>query len=100
VRNHGWASHPWHLARTHPIRRGRARRRVHPRPTILIALERLRRFKRRHQEQAARALDRLSAAVEKGGNVFAELLTTVEHCSLGQITGRLHELVGRYRPSV
>ena len=35
-----------------------------------------------------------------GGNVFEELLHTVEHCSLGQITSRLHEIVGRYRPSI
>jgi methylmalonyl-CoA mutase len=38
--------------------------------------------------------------VEAGGNVFAQLIETVEHCSLGQITGRLQEVVGRYRPSV
>jgi methylmalonyl-CoA mutase len=63
-------------------------------------IERLRRFKRRHRDHAAPALDRLATVVEKGGNVFAELLKTVECCSLGQITGRLHELVGRYRPSV
>jgi len=24
----------------------------------------------------------------------------VEHCSLGQITARLHELVGHYRPAI
>ena len=47
-----------------------------------------------------RALDELTASVESDGNVFAELIETVEHCSLGQITGRLHELVGRYRPTV
>jgi methylmalonyl-CoA mutase len=38
--------------------------------------------------------------VESGGNVFAELVDTVEVCSLGQITGRLHELVGHFRPLV
>jgi hypothetical protein len=32
--------------------------------------------------------------------VFGELIKTVQHCSLGQITGRLFELVGRYRPSI
>ena len=65
-----------------------------------LQINRLRRFKRRHREQAARALDRLADVVTEGGNVFGELITTVEHCSLGQITGRLHELVGRYRPTV
>ena len=39
--------------------------------------------------------------IEKGsGNVFAELIDTVEHCSLGQITGRLCEVVGKFRPMV
>jgi len=71
-----------------------------PRARKEFQIARLRRFKRRHQAQAGPALDRLSSVVEKGGNVFAELLHTVEHCSLGQITERLYELVGRYRPCV
>jgi len=57
-------------------------------------------FKRRHRAKAAPALDRLTCVVESGGNVFAELLSTVEHCSLGQITECLHESVGRFRPMV
>jgi methylmalonyl-CoA mutase len=61
---------------------------------------RLKKFKQRHRKQCGPALDRLSAVVTSGGNVFAELIHTVEHCSLGQITGRLHELVGRFRPTV
>jgi methylmalonyl-CoA mutase len=65
-----------------------------------LQCERLARFKRRHRDLAARALDKLSDVVEHGGNVFAELIQTVEHCSLGQITTRLHELVGRYRPTI
>ncbi len=69
-----------------------------PRARKQLQIDRLRRFKRRHQAQAARALDRLARVVESGGNVFAELIETVEHCSLGQITARLQELVGRYRP--
>jgi methylmalonyl-CoA mutase len=71
-----------------------------PRQKKLAQVERLEKFKRRHRGQAERALDRLADVVEKGGNVFAELIQTVEHCSLGQITGRLHELVGYYRPAV
>jgi methylmalonyl-CoA mutase len=38
--------------------------------------------------------------VDAGGNVFAELISTVEHCTLGQITGRLQEVVGIYRPTI
>jgi methylmalonyl-CoA mutase cobalamin-binding domain/chain len=65
-----------------------------------LHLDRLRDFEQRHAGQSERALDKLAKAVEKGGNVFAELLNTVEHCSLGQITTRLCEQVGKFRPLV
>jgi len=71
-----------------------------PRQKKQLQLDRLMKFKRRHRAETGRALDELSQVVESGGNVFAQLIHTVEHCSLGQITGRLHELVGHYRPSV
>ena len=63
-------------------------------------LDRLRDFEKRHAADAERALDALTVMVESGGNVFAELISTVEHCSLGQITTRLQETVGRFRPMV
>ena len=65
-----------------------------------VQISRLREFKRRHRRRAAPALDRLERVVTLGGNVFAELIETVEHCSLGQITERLYEVVGRYRPAI
>jgi methylmalonyl-CoA mutase len=65
-----------------------------------LQVDRLRKFKRRHAPKSERALDALARVVESRGNVFAELIKTVEHCTLGQITGRLFEIVGRYRPSV
>ena len=71
-----------------------------PRTKKQLQVDRLRRFKKRHARQAERALDELAGVVESGGNVFSQLIETVEHCSLGQITARLHELVGRYRPTV
>ncbi|HEY5895434.1 MAG TPA: methylmalonyl-CoA mutase family protein [Chthoniobacterales bacterium] len=71
-----------------------------PRSRKQHQVERLRKFKRRHAAKSERALDALARVVESGGNVFAELIKTVECCSLGQITSRLFELVGRYRPSV
>lgn len=61
---------------------------------------RLQKFKRRNRTKSQRALDSLTRVVENNGNVFEELLDTVECCSLGQITGRLFEVVGVYRPSV
>lgn len=71
-----------------------------PRKKKQIQVDRLRVFKRRHAKRSPAALDHLSRVVETGGNVFEELTQTVEHCSLGQITGRLHELIGHYRPMV
>ena len=37
---------------------------------------------------------------ERGGNCFPMLLEAAEVCSLGQITDRLQEVVGRFRPMV
>lgn len=71
-----------------------------PRGKKRLQIERLREFKRRHAKEAQDALDALASTVKSGGNVFAELINTVEHCSLGQITSCLQDIVGRYRPTV
>jgi methylmalonyl-CoA mutase cobalamin-binding domain/chain len=63
-------------------------------------LDRLHGFQKRHAADSERALDQLERVVESDGNVFAELIQTVEHCSLGQITERLCEVVGKFRPMV
>jgi methylmalonyl-CoA mutase cobalamin-binding domain/chain len=63
-------------------------------------LDRLHDFERRHAHDSEHYLDRLSKVVEGPGNVFAELIETVEHCSLGQITERLCEIVGKFRPMI
>jgi methylmalonyl-CoA mutase len=65
-----------------------------------LQVSRLAKFKKRNAKRAGKALDELGKVVEGGGNAFAQLIETVEHCSLGQITGRLHELVGHFRPAV
>src|SRR5262249_31795511 len=71
-----------------------------PRRKKQLQIDRLEAFKRRHRAKAERALDELSQAVERGRNTFPQLIKTVEHCSLGQIRARLHELVGHYRPTI
>lgn len=71
-----------------------------PRAKKQLQVDRLRKFKHRYRTKSSRALDALTHVVESHGNVFAELLNTVECCSLGQITGRLFDVVGRFRPSV
>ena len=71
-----------------------------PRSKQQLQVDRLAKFKKKNAEKAKRALDRLAGAVERGENCFPTLLEAAEVCSLGQITGRLQEVVGRFRPMV
>jgi methylmalonyl-CoA mutase cobalamin-binding domain/chain len=71
-----------------------------PRKKQQLQVDRLATFKKRNAEKAKRALDKLAAVAESGKNCFPALLDAVEVCSLGQITGRLQEVVGRFRPMV
>ncbi|MBL8841051.1 MAG: cobalamin-dependent protein [Planctomycetes bacterium] len=63
-------------------------------------IARLRDFQRRHAAQAPAALQRLQEVALAGGNVFAELMETVRVASLGQISGALFSVGGRYRRSL
>ena len=54
-------------------------------------------FKRRNKAKAPAALKKLQRAAQSGGNIFAELMETVKYASLGEITGALYEIGGRYR---
>ena len=60
-------------------------------------LARLADFHARHAEEAPAALARLRQAALDGENLFAELMSAVRVCSLGQITDALFEVGGRYR---
>src|SRR5712691_2122154 len=71
-----------------------------PRKKQQLQVDRLAKFKKKNAEKAKRALDKLAGAVERGENCFPTLLEAAEVCSLGQITGRLQEVVGRFRPMV
>src|SRR5438105_1910833 len=71
-----------------------------PRSKQQLQVDRLAKFKKKNAEKAKPALDKLAAAVERGENCFPMLLEAAEVCSLGQITGRLQEVVGRFRPMV
>ncbi|QWV92132.1 methylmalonyl-CoA mutase family protein [Geomonas oryzisoli] len=57
----------------------------------------LRAFQERHKDQAPLALKRLQETAVAGGNIFAELMETVQCASLGQITRALYEVGGEYR---
>ena len=63
-------------------------------------VQRLKAWKSKRGKLAQMKLDELSDVVDTGGNVFAKLIECVEHCSLGQITHRLREVVGPFRPVV
>ena len=71
-----------------------------PQDTLVEICVRLAKFKKKNAEKAKRALDKLADAVERSENCFSMLLEAAEVCSLGQITGRLQEVVGRFRPMV
>ena len=55
------------------------------------------RFHARHEGESSDALQTLQQAARDGENLFDELLHTVRHCSLGQITTALFEVGGQYR---
>jgi methylmalonyl-CoA mutase cobalamin-binding domain/chain len=71
-----------------------------PRKKQQLQVDRLDKFKKKNADKAKRTLDKLADAVERGENCFSMLLEAAEVCSLGQITGRLQEVVGRFRPMV
>jgi methylmalonyl-CoA mutase len=71
-----------------------------PRSKQQLQIDRVIKFKKKNAEKAKRALVKLADVVERGENCFPALLEAVEVCSLGQITGRLQEVVGRFRPMV
>ena len=63
-------------------------------------VENLRAVHARHAEAAPAALRKLQSAARRGENVFEALLETVKVASLGQISGALFEVGGRYRRSM
>jgi methylmalonyl-CoA mutase len=60
-------------------------------------LKQLYEFQLRNREMSAKALERLREVALGEGNIFEELLNTVQWASLGQITGVLYEIGGKYR---
>ena len=54
-------------------------------------------FWKRSEGKSVEALNRLKQVAIQNGNLFAELMDTVKHCSLGQITHALYEVGGQYR---
>ena len=71
-----------------------------PRAKQQLQVDRLRKFKKKNADKAGRALEKLATVADAGENIFPALLDAAEVCSLGQITERLQEVVGRFRPMV
>ena len=71
-----------------------------PKAKQQLQVNRLAKFKKKNAEKAKRVLQKLGDVIERGENCFPALLETAEVCSLGQITARLQELVGHFRPMV
>jgi methylmalonyl-CoA mutase len=65
-----------------------------------LQVDRLKKFKAKNARKAEAALDKLAAVAETNENCFPALMEAAEVCSLGQISGRLQEVVGRFRPMV
>jgi methylmalonyl-CoA mutase len=86
-RNHDEEMPEFELART-------------PRAKQQLQVDRLKQFKKKNAAKAEKALAKLAAVAETEENCFPALLEAVEVCSLGQITGRLQEVVGHFRPMV
>ena len=86
-RNENEEMHEFELART-------------PRSKQQLQVDRLKKFKAKNTRKAEAALDKLADIVETEENCFPALLEAAEVCSLGQISERLQEVVGRFRPMV
>ncbi|RHW40030.1 methylmalonyl-CoA mutase [Lysinibacillus yapensis] len=54
-------------------------------------------FQDKHQPECEASLTKLKEAALSGGNIFEQLMETVQVASLGQITKALYEVGGQYR---
>ena len=60
-------------------------------------IKNLQAFWKRNEDRSVEVLGRLRSVAIQNGNLFEELMETVKHCSLGQITHALYEVGGQYR---
>jgi methylmalonyl-CoA mutase len=62
-----------------------------------LHLDRCKKYNSDRSATQSEALKRLREVALSGGNIFAELMHTVRHASLGVITQTLYEIGGQYR---
>jgi len=63
----------------------------------LDQIKRLENFKNKNLNKKTEALEKIKNIVLTNGNIFEELLWAVNYCTLGEITGVLYEVGGKYR---
>ena len=63
-------------------------------------LNNLNQFQKENKQSSGHALEKLREVALGGGNIFEELLNTVQYASLGQITNVLYEVGGKYRRGI
>lgn len=62
-----------------------------------LQLTNLRKFHDAHKSEVDEQIKRLKEVAKTGGNIFEQLMETVQYASLGQITNALYEVGGQYR---
>ncbi len=62
-----------------------------------LQIKNLKEFQERNKDKVEEALKRLKQVAVNNGNIFEELMETVQVASLGQITQALYEVGGQYR---
>ena len=62
-----------------------------------VRLNQLAQFKETNLGKSEEAIAKLKKVCLTGGNIFEELLSTVQYCSMGDITKVLYEVGGKYR---
>ncbi|HWL11611.1 MAG TPA: fused isobutyryl-CoA mutase/GTPase IcmF, partial [Ureibacillus sp.] len=62
-----------------------------------LQIHNLQAFQTRNQAQCQASLEKLREVALSGGNIFEQLMETVQVASLGQITRALYEVGGQYR---
>ncbi|WP_099354613.1 fused isobutyryl-CoA mutase/GTPase IcmF [Fredinandcohnia onubensis] len=62
-----------------------------------LQIKNLKKFQERNKDKVEEALKKLKQVAVNNGNIFEELMETVQVASLGQITQALYEVGGQYR---
>jgi methylmalonyl-CoA mutase len=60
-------------------------------------IDNLRDFQKRNAAKAQETLEKLQKVAVSGGNIFEQMMETARFASLGQITGALYRVGGKYR---